>query len=389
MNNKKFTIGLIAGEHSGDAMAAKMMLALRQRIPDIEFVGIGGPQMRAVGMHSLFPMEDINVMGIFEVLKHLFKILRIRRAMIQHFRAQPPDIFIGIDAPDFNFPIERVLRQKLKIKTVHYNSPTIWAWRKNRIHRIVQSTDLLLTILPFEAQYYQGFPISVHYIGHPLADEFPAEPNQLDARAELNIPANARVIALLPGSRSNEIDHLGYVFIKAIQQCLIVDPNLIILAPMIDERRRDQFVVVLNSVSECGAMPMCDAIRVLVGQSQLAMRAADCVLLASGTATLEAMLLQRPMVVAYRLSLLTYWLAKWLVKTPYISLPNLIAQKKLVPELIQEDATPEHLSQAVMQQLNADHTTLLEEYRQCRAQLQHNASARAAELIMEILCRSD
>lgn len=369
-------IGIIAGETSGDHIGAGLIQALHKLNPNIVFEGIAGPKMIASGCNALFPMEKLSVMGIAEVLKHLFEILKIRSKIIKHFLANPPDVFIGIDAPDFNLPVEKKLKAA-NIPTVHYVSPTVWAWRSGRIKTIEQSTDLLLSILPFEEEFYrQRSSLRVKFVGHPLADQIPLNNNQGDRRSLLQFK-----IALLPGSRANEIHYLGELFLRTALWCAERYPNLTFIAPMVNPARREQFVAMQKKIAS--HLP----IEIIDNQSQQAIAAADAVLLASGTATLETMLLKKPMVVAYRMSALTYFLAKKLIKTSYISLPNLLANKMLVPEFIQEHATVENLGTALLKYLAEPElvNNMVTEFNVLHQQMRRDASEQAAKFILELI----
>lgn len=372
-------IGIIAGEASGDILGADLIRALRKRYPDALIEGIGGKEMIATGCHSLYPMETLSVMGLTEVLKQLPAILRVRRGIIAHFLQNPPDVFIGIDSPDFNLPIEMKLRQA-GVFTVHYNSPTVWAWRQKRVHKIARSTHLMLTLFPFEAAFYQSYPIQTHFVGHPLAERLAAPIAKVTARQQLNLPSGKKLIALLPGSRSNELKYLTEPFLKAAQWCLQRQPGIEWVVPFVNAERKAQFLALKEAIAPELQIHYVD------GQSREAMAAADVVLLASGTATLECLLLKRPMVVAYRLSPVTYAIAKHLVKTRYISLPNILADKSLVPEFIQAEASPENLGKALLEQLaNDDHSTLIKEFDKIHLQLQRNASEQAADAIVQLM----
>lgn len=376
-SSKPLRIAIVAGEVSGDILGARLITALRQQHPDCEIIGIPGPEMRAAGCQQIVPMENLAVMGVVEVLAKLPQILRTRRQLLNELLANPPDIYIGVDAPDFNLPVELKLR-KAGIYTVHYNSPSVWAWRNRRLKKIAKSTDLMLTLLPFEAICYQQKQIPVSFVGHPLADEIPLVMDKTIARQTLNLPANAKIIALLPGSRANEIEKLAEIFIRTAQQCLAKHPDLIFITPMVNAARREQFQVILQRVAP--NLPM----QIFMGQSRTLMAAADLILLASGTATLEAMLVKRPMVVAYRFAPITAWLARRLVKIKYFSLPNLLANKELVPEFFQEAVTVENLKAAILQRL--ENTTLIKnlinEFDHIHHQLRLNASKSATEAIL-------
>ncbi len=372
-------IAMVAGEPSGDMLGAALCHALKQIDSSIVIEGIAGPDMVAAGCTPLFQMEDIAVMGLFEVVKHIPKILQIRRKLFQYLSDHPPDVFIGIDAPDFNLPLEKKLKKQGHL-TVHYNSPTIWAWRKNRVHTICQSTDLMLTQFPFEAALYEKYNLPVRYVGHILADQIPMEINPAKYRQQLQLDTDDKVIALLPGSREMEIKRLGPLFIETAKWCLNKNPALQFVAPMANDSRLEQMQSLLSSNGS--ALP----IKLILGSAQQAMAASDVVLLASGTATLEALLLQRPMVVAYKLSALSHFIGKRLVDIDKFSLPNILAEKHLVPEFIQADATAENLGEAVLQRL--DNTDLVKqlvtEYQQIHLGLRRNASAQAANAVMSL-----
>lgn len=380
-NLKPLRIGIVAGEASGDLLGAGLIQALRVLHPNIQIEGIAGPRMIASGCKPLFPMESLAVMGLVEVLGRLPSILRIRKYLYQHFLANPPDVFIGIDAPDFNLTLE----QKLKsagIKTVHYVSPSVWAWRQSRLKKIARAVDLMLTLLPFEERFYVEHHIPVKFVGHPLADTIPLQSDRILARQQFGLKAQDTVVALLPGSRLGEINYLGEAFIRTALKCYAQRPNLIFIAPMINAKRREQFAAITQRIAP--QLPL----RLLDGEAQLAMTAADVVLLASGTATLEAMLVKRPMVVAYRLSPITYHIVRKLVNVSRIALPNLLStNQNLVPEFIQKDATPENLSAAVLNYL--DHPDLmnqvLTEYTRLHKILQRDASHQAAEAILQLI----
>jgi lipid-A-disaccharide synthase len=373
-------IGIVAGEASGDLLGAGLISAIKQRYPDAVFEGIAGPQMIAAGATSLFPMDRLSVMGIVEVLGRYRELLGIRRQLAKHFRDNPPDVFIGIDAPDFTLGLEKQLRQ-VGIKTVHYVSPSVWAWRQRRVKKIAKSTDLMLTLFPFEATFYEQHHVPVKFVGHPLADTIPMSVDKLAARKSLGLSPGNTILAMLPGSRSNELHYLATTFIETVRWLRQRHPGLEVVVPLANEVRRAQFEQALAQVSDAPEMILVD------GQSREVMAAADVVLLASGTAALEAMLLKRPMVVAYKLSPLTYWLAKRLVKVKNVSLPNLLANETLVPELIQHDATPEKLGQAVLSYL--EDTSLNhrvnQRFNEIHQSLRQDASQQAATAVLDLI----
>ena len=331
-------IALVAGEASGDILGAGLMRALKAQHPAVEFIGVGGPLMQAEGLKSYFPMERLSVMGLVEVLGRLRELLARRKLLIQTLIEEKPDVFIGIDAPDFTLNIELKLRQA-GIKTVHYVSPSVWAWRQKRVLKIREGCDLMLTLLPFEARFYEEKGVPVRFVGHTLADAIPLQADRAAARAELGLP-DGPLVALMPGSRGGEVGRLGALFFDAAERLMVLKPGVRFVLPCASPQRRAQIETLLEGRN----LPL----TLLDGQSHLALAACDAVLIASGTATLEALLYKRPMVVAYRLAPLTFWILKRMVKSPYISLPNLLAQRLLVPELLQDDATPEALAQTVL-----------------------------------------
>ncbi len=331
-------IALVAGEASGDILGAGLMRALKAQHPAVEFIGVGGPLMQAEGLTSYFPMERLSVMGLVEVLGRLRELLARRKLLIKTLIEEKPDVFIGIDAPDFTLNIELKLRQA-GIKTVHYVSPSVWAWRQKRVLKIREGCDLMLTLLPFEARFYEEKGVPVRFVGHTLADAIPLQADRAAARAELGL-RDGPLVALMPGSRGGEVGRLGALFFDAAERLQAQKPGIRFVLPCASPQRRAQIETLLEGRS----LPL----TLLDGQSHLALAACDAVLIASGTATLEALLYKRPMVVAYRLAPLTFWILKRMVKSPYISLPNLLAQRLLVPELLQDDATPEALAQTLL-----------------------------------------
>ncbi len=330
-------IALVAGEASGDILGAGLMRALKARHTAVEFIGVGGPLMQAEGLTSYFPMERLSVMGLVEVLGRLRELLARRKKLVADLIDAKPDVFIGIDAPDFNLNIELKLRQA-GIKTVHYVSPSVWAWRQKRVLKIREGCDLMLTLFPFEARFYEEKGVPVRFVGHTLADAIPLQADRAAARAELSLP-DGPLVALMPGSRGGEVGRLGALFLDTAQRLRALRPGVRFVMPCASAQRRAQLEELLAGRD----LPL----TLLDGQSHLALAACDAVLIASGTATLEALLYKRPMVVAYRLAPLTFWILKRMVKSPYISLPNLLAQRLLVPELLQDDATVEALAQTL------------------------------------------
>lgn len=376
---KNFRIGILVGEASGDILGAGLMKAIKERYPEVRFEGIAGPRMLDQGMSSFFPMEKLSVMGLFEVLKHLPELLRIRRYVLNHFLTNPPDVFIGIDAPDFCIPVEKKLRAA-GIKTVHYVSPSVWAWRQKRVFKIKQAVDLMLCLLPFEKEFYDQYQVPAKFVGHTLADALPMEPDIVSARQQLGLKTNDLVVCLMPGSRRSEVQRLGQIFFETAARCQEQQPRLQFIVPCVNEYRKQEletFVTAFPSLN----------VTLLNGQSHEAMAASDAVLLASGTAALEAMLLKKPMVVSYRLSELTWQIAKRAVKTQWVSLPNLLAGRQIVPELLQHDATPEKLAEALLHSLQDDQeqSQLQETYRFLHKQLKRDADYSAAQAVLELL----
>lgn len=376
---ERIHIGIVVGEASGDILGAALMVELRKLYPNAEFSGIGGPRMLALGFHSYFPQDRLAVMGLIEPLKRLPELLRIRKFLREHFIANPPAVFIGIDSPDFTITLEGSLKEQ-GIKTVHYVSPSVWAWRQKRVFKIAKSVDLMLTLLPFEAAFYEKHNVPVEFVGHHLADEIPLEIDKFQARRELGIPEHARVVALLPGSRASEVERMGKLFMHSAVFCLEQDPELLFYIPAANSDRYRQLHHQLNDYVD---FPL----QLFNGNSHRVMAAADVLLLASGTVTLEALLLKKPMVVAYKMAPLTFKILSWLVKTPFVSLPNLLANKLLVPELLQDNATPEKLSAAVMHYFDnpEESQALSNTFADMHITLKRDASVRAAAAIAKLI----
>ena len=377
------TIGIVAGEASGDLLGAHLMCALKTHVPRARFVGIGGARMRTAGLDVLFPMEKLAVRGYVEVLRHYVEIVRIRRAIARHFLGEPPDCFIGVDAPDFNLDLEVELR-RAGVPTVHYVSPTIWAWRGRRIRKIKRAVDKMLTLFPFEARLYEQAQIPVAYVGHPLADMLGDFPGMQVARKQLRLPATARIVALLPGSRMSELEQMADLFVATARKIAETVPDVMFLAPLVSRETRELFESALHRLSETPPN-----VTVLIGHAHEAMAAADIVLAASGTATLEAALLKRPLVITYRMSRLSWWIMYPMRYQPYAGLPNILAGEAIVPELLQERATPDNLARAVLdlmfdqtacRKLAARFSTILVELRQ-------NTAQKVADAVLPMLNR--
>lgn len=374
------TFGMVAGEASGDILGAGLIRALRRKYPGARFVGIGGDEMVAEGFHSLVPMERLSVMGLVEVLGRLRELFRIRDRLMSYFLQNPPDVVIGIDSPDFTLGVERRCRNAGML-TAHYVSPSVWAWRQNRIFKIAKSVDLMLTLFPFEARFYEDHQVPVAFVGHPLADRIPMKPDTLAARRSLGLNEGAPVLAILPGSRGGEVERLGGLFLEAARWIQSRRPDLQLAIPCVNREREQQVRALVE------ALDVKLAVTIVRGRSREVMAAADVVLLASGTATLEAMLLKKPMVVGYRLSNLSYKIVSRMVKSPYIALPNLLAQQPLVPELIQDQATPQSLGEAVLERLEnaVERERLTQAFSAIHESLRQNADEQAASAIAALI----
>lgn len=373
-------IALIAGEHSGDILGADLIRALKQQWPDAEFFGIGGPRMRAEGFNALFDMEELAVMGIVEVLGRLPRLLKVRREILAALLARQPDVFIGIDAPDFNLPVELKLKQA-GVRTVHYVSPSVWAWRQKRIFKIAAATNLVLALLPFEKAFYDKFAVPCEFVGHTLADQMPLSVDKAAAKAALGLDASRPLLALMPGSRTNEIKLLAADFFRTAQQLLAEQPELQLVSNMVTEQKAAIYQEIKQQIAP--DLP----VTLLIGQARATLQAADAVLITSGTATLEAMLAKTPMVVAYRTNWLTYQIARRLVKLAHFSLPNLLAGKALVPEFLQDAVTPESLATALRPLLQKDvqGDATVAAFTDLHQQIRCNASERAAQAIATVM----
>lgn len=373
-------IALVAGETSGDMLGAGLIQQLKLRYPEATFEGIGGPLMMAQGMQSFVPMERLAVMGLFEVLGRIFELIKIRRNLIQHWQANPPDVFIGIDAPDFNLGLAEKLHG-FGIKTVHYVSPSVWMWRQKRVFKIARAVDLMLTLFPFEADFYKEHKVPVVCVGHHLADKIPLNTPKQPAREQLGLNPEQAVVCIMPGSRRSEVANLGALFLTAAQQLLLQHPQLQFVIPAANAERKAQLKQILAE------LPTSLPVTLVDGQSHLCMAAADVILLASGTATLEAMLMKRPMVVSYKISPITFAIVKRMVSRQWVSLPNLLANKELVPELLQQDATPEKLAAAVSERLDNQATIdyLEQEFLAIHQDIKRNADVSSAQAVIQLL----
>jgi len=374
-------VAIVAGEASGDMLGAALIRALRARMPDVEFEGIAGPRMIAEGARTLFPIEKLSVRGYVEALRHVPEIFGIRRRLGRRFLDEPPDLFIGIDAPDFNLGLETRLRAG-GIRTVHYVSPSLWAWRPERIHAIKRAVDHMLVVFPFEEEIYRKAQVRVTYVGHPLADAMPLSPDRDDARAQLRLPAGAPAIALLPGSRVSELQSHADVMIGTARKLAEARPDARFFVPLATRETRDFFERRLYAL-EALSLP----ISILFGHAHLALQAADVALVASGTATLEAALARCPMVITYRVPALTYRLMWRKALLPYVGLPNILSGESVVPELLQSEATPEHLSQALGNWLDAPgaRQRLRERFERLHMDLACGHDARVADALQSYL----
>lgn len=375
-------IGIVAGEASGDLLGAELIKAIKARIPEAHFEGIAGPLMVAQGCSMLYPAEKLAVMGLIGIGKYM-ELRSIRARLARKLINDPPDVFIGIDAPDFNIGLETRLRNN-RIPTVHYVSPSVWAWRQYRLPKIAGAIDLMLTLFPFEARFYEAHNVPVRFVGHPLADMISPQVDTGEARATLGLPQEKRLVALLPGSRVGEVSRLADFFVTAAAYVHKQRPELHFMVPLANPAVGELFKTALQMHAPHLPITLFD------GQSREALAAADVVLLASGTATLEALLLKKPMVVAYRLKPFSYWLAKRLLKVDMYSLPNLLSGKRVVPEIIQHDVTAESLGDAVLDYLdNPEKVTALQlQFGEIHDALRQNASANAADAVLSVVERA-
>lgn len=373
-------IAIVAGEASGDLLGAKLIYALRKQYPNVEIEGIGGPAMIAAGCNSLFDIERLAVMGFFEPLRRLPDLIKLRSDLYRHLINNKPDLFIGIDAPDFNLGLELKLKQAA-IKVVHYVSPSVWAWRQYRVKKIRRAVDLMLTLLPFENDFYKRHHVPVKYVGHPLAEQIPLLPDKIAARRALCIDENACYVALLPGSRRQEINYMAESFLKAAKIIHQKHPEVKFITAHVNEQRYQEFYEYFKLYAP--EIPL----EFFTRHSQDVMCAADVVIVTSGTATLEVMLYKKPMVIAYKMSSLTYMLAKLIVKSRFIGLPNLLAREAIVPELIQHDANPTKIAEHVTNYLEngADVNLLVERYKQIHQSMHVNCPDTITSAIQNVL----
>ena len=373
-------IGIVAGESSGDILGAGLMASIKKHLPEVQFEGIGGPLMTEQGMQSMAPMERLSVMGLIEPLRRLRELLGIRKRVLQHFLQHPPDVFVGIDSPDFTLGMEKRLR-KAGIPTVHYVSPSVWAWRQKRIKKIRQAVDLMLTLFPFEAGFYEQHGIAVKFVGHPLADAIPLQVDSKEARQGLGLQADNPVLAILPGSRSTEVSRLAPEFLACAELALQRWPTLQCLIPCANPERKRELQAMLQK--DYPALP----VSLHDGKSRQIMAAADCILIASGTATLEALLLKKPMLVCYRMAWFSYAIISRMLKVPYFSLPNLLAGKQLVEEKVQAEVNAASLYRSLIPLMEdrPRQESLNLAYQEIHQQLRQNASESAAKAVLELI----
>ncbi|WP_038183483.1 lipid-A-disaccharide synthase [Vibrio rhizosphaerae] len=378
--SKPLKIGIVAGELSGDTLGEGLIKAIREQYPDAHFVGIGGPKMKALGCESLFDMEELAVMGLAEVLGRLPRLFKIKAQLVDYFKAAELDVFIGIDAPDFNLRLERNLKDA-GITTVHYVSPSVWAWRQKRIYKIAQATNLVLAFLPFEKAFYDRFNVPCEFIGHTLADAIPLVSDKHEARKTLGLETDRQWLAVLPGSRGSELKMLCRPFIETCQKLHQRYPDLGFVIALVNDKRRAQFEAAWQEFA-----PELD-FKLIDGTARTVITAADAVLLASGTVALECMLVNRPMVVGYRFNAVTNFLAKRLVKTKYVSLPNILADEEIVKELLLDQCTVENLYREVCALFDGDNHLMQSKFTEIHQLIRKNADKQAANAVLNLIER--
>lgn len=379
MDNKKpLLVGIIAGELSGDTLGEGFIKAVKQQYPDVEFVGIGGPKMIAQGCESLFDMEELAVMGLVEVLGRLPRLLKVKAELVRYFTENPPDVFVGIDAPDFNLRLELDLK-KAGIKTVHYVSPSVWAWRQKRIFKIEAATNLVLAFLPFEKAFYDKYQVPCEFIGHTLADAIPLESPKAPARELLGLEQEKKWLAVLPGSRGSELKMLAAPFIETCRRLHHKYPDLGFVVALVNQKRREQFEQVWQELA-----PELD-FKLVNDTARNVITASDAVMLASGTVALECMLIKRPMVVGYRVNAVTAFIARKMLKTEYVSLPNILAEQELVKELLQEGCTPENLEIEVEKLLGEQGQCMIEKFTEMHHWIRKDADKQAAKAVLNLI----
>lgn len=373
-------IGMLAGEASGDLLGAHLLKELLDRDPTLLAEGVGGPAMISAGFHSLYDIERLSVMGLLEPLVRLPDLISLRRQVLHHFLAHKPDVFIGIDAPDFNLGLELKLHQA-NIPIVHYVSPSVWAWRQGRIHTIKKAVDVMLTLFPFEAEYYKRHDVPAKCVGHPLANSIPMHTDTMQAKRALHLDENVRYVALLPGSRDQELRHLAPIFLQAALLIHKSKPDIQFITAHVNEARYQSFKTYQQQIAP--NLP----VHCFTRRAHDVIAASDAVLVTSGTATLEVMLLKKPMVIAYRMPAVAYHLARWLVNVPFIGLPNLLAQEQIVPECIQNDAKPSVLAEHILNYLEHPQKTeaLIKRFQEIHKTLQAAALTNVADVVINLV----
>lgn len=374
-------IGIVAGESSGDLLGAGLIAAIKNKYPDAVIEGIAGPEMMKEGCKALYPAEKLALLGIVEVLGHYRELRGIRNRLYEHFLNTRPDVFIGIDAPEFNLGLHQKLHDA-GIKTVQYVSPQVWAWRRYRVKKIARALDLVMTLFPFEANFYKNHAVPVKYVGHPLADMIPMQVDMDESREKLRLPTDKQVIALLPGSRVSEVKRLIESFLLTAKLCLKTHPDLLFVMPIANTAVKS----LVNEAVANHKLPL----TIIEGQSREVMAASNVILMASGTATLEGLLLKKPMVVAYRVAWLTAILLRRWVKLPYYSLPNLLAGKQVIPEIMQEDVTPENLARVVLDYLDQPEkvSQLIDTFESIHKDLKQSTNQRAADAVLQLVAQA-
>ncbi|MCG9691959.1 lipid-A-disaccharide synthase [Vibrio sp. Isolate22] len=380
VSNEPLRVGIVVGELSGDTLGEGFIKAIKAQYPNAEFVGIGGPKMKALGCESLFEMEELAVMGLVEVLGRLPRLLKVKAELVKYFTQNPPDVFVGIDAPDFNLRLELDLKNA-GIKTVHYVSPSVWAWRPKRIFKIDKATDLVLAFLPFEKAFYDKYNVACEFVGHTLADAIPLEPNQAEARELLDLEQDKQWLAVLPGSRGGEMKLIAQPFIETCKRINQKYPDIGFVVAAVDETRKQQFTEIWKATA-----PELDFI-IVQDTARNVITAADSVLLASGTVALECMLLKRPMVVGYKVNKLTGYIVKKLAITEFVSLPNILAGEEIVKEHILEECHPDFLFPSVDKMLATDNSALIERFTEMHHWIRKDADKQAANAVLKLIGR--
>ena len=377
-SERRLRVGIVVGELSGDTLGEGFIKAIQEQYPNAEFVGIGGPKMKALGCESLFEMEELAVMGLVEVLGRLPRLLKVKAELVKYFTSNPPDVFIGIDAPDFNLRLELDLKNA-GIKTVHYVSPSVWAWRPKRIFKIDKATDLVLAFLPFEKAFYDKYNVACEFVGHTLADAIPLEPNQAEARELLGLEQDKKWLAVLPGSRGGEMKLIAQPFIETCQRVHEKYPEIGFVVAAVNETRKQQFTEIWKATA-----PELDFV-IVQDTARNVITAADSVLLASGTVALECMLLKRPMVVGYKVNKLTGYIVKKLAITEFVSLPNILAGEEIVKEHILEECHPDFLFPSVDAMLSRDNSALIERFTEMHQWIRKDADKQAASQVLKLI----